>query len=103
MNRIRSARLPVAEPAFVGVLRLIGKLDALISFDVLVDGESLCVGEGDGDGERLNKFLIGSAVGNVSLICGDFLAGACDPSDGVSSISDYFCRSAHENEEKKGT
>lgn len=93
INEMKNVCVPVAEPEFVGVLHLICKLDALISFDVLVEGKTLCVGEGDGDGdcdgERLKKLLIGSAVGNVSLICGDFLAVGCD--DGVSSISNYFC------------
>lgn len=99
--------LPVAEPEFVNTIGLICKLDALISFVVvvvvvLVEGKILWVGEGDGDGdcdgERLNKFLIGSAVGNVSLICGDFLAGGVD---GVSSISNCFCWFCNLNETKK--
>lgn len=105
MGEKKSKFLPVAEAELIDVSHLICKLDVLISFvDLVVEGKSLWVGEGDGDsdgdgdgdgdgdcdGERLNKFLIGSAVGNVSLICGDFFAGG---SDGDSSISNYFYRS----------
>ena len=56
---------------------------AVVVVVVVIGGKScfrFWVGEGDGD--RLNKFFIGSVVGNVSLICGDFSAG----NDGVSSI-----------------
>lgn len=77
--------IPVAEPTFNGVSHLVCKLDALVS--LVVEGKSCFrFWVGEGDAERLNTFLIGSDAGNVSLICGDFSAGA----DGVSSIFTEF-------------
>lgn len=77
-TKIKICYVPVAEPTFVDdVSHLVWKLGA--SF--VVGGKSCFrFWVGEGDGERLNKFFIGSVAGNVSLICGDSSAGTDDAS-----------------------
>lgn len=100
--------LPVAEPIFNDVSHLVCKLvgaaaaAALMSF--VVDEGNICfllwVGEGEGEGvvDRPNTFLIGSVVGNVNLICGDFSAAGND--DGSSILYDVLLSKT--TEEKVG-
>lgn len=76
---------------FNDVSHLVCKLAALMSF--VVDEGKICfrlwVGEGEGVVDRPSKFLIGSVVGNVRLICGDFSAAG---NDDVLSISNDVVR-----------
>lgn len=81
-------KLPVAEPTFSDISHLVCKLVVLLSF--IVDEGNICfrlwVSEVEGVVERPNTVLIGSVVGDVSLICGDFSAVFIGSSSTISSI-----------------